>query len=180
MEFKDDTLLLVPILEHIKYLRKPIKHQSVSYYSEEDQLNVYVGIEGVNINPAYAIPVQELKTGQQFKLTLFIKQTDDINHKKIVDSNPEVAAVVEESQQIVLSLPDMVTKSQFDDAITGIIKPIQKERCSKEEAAKRNVSIKKRFWSRPVHTHQITPQLSHSFECHLQRPADPVCSRAAN
>jgi hypothetical protein len=63
LEFKDDTLLLVPILNHIKYLRKPIQNQSVSYYSEEDQLNVYVGIEGVNINLSYAIPVQELKTG---------------------------------------------------------------------------------------------------------------------
>jgi hypothetical protein len=49
----------------------------------------------------------------------------------------------------MLSLPEMVTKSQFDDAITGIIKPIQKERCTKEEAAKRNVSTKKRFCSSP-------------------------------
>lgn len=109
LQFKGETVLLVPILEHIKYLRKPIQHQSVSYYSEEDQLNVYVGIEGENISPGYAIPVQELRSGHQFKLTLFIKQTDEVNQKK----EPEVAQapVVDESQQIVLSLPDMVTKS---------------------------------------------------------------------
>lgn len=36
LHYKGENVLLIPILEHIKYLRKPIHNQSVSYYSEED------------------------------------------------------------------------------------------------------------------------------------------------
>lgn len=56
-------MLLVPILNHIKYLGKPIANQSVSYFSEEDEMDVYVGIEGTSISSSFGIPVEELKTG---------------------------------------------------------------------------------------------------------------------
>jgi hypothetical protein len=49
LEFSGDKVLLLPILNHIKYLGKPIRGQSISYYSEEDEMDVYVGIEGTNI-----------------------------------------------------------------------------------------------------------------------------------
>ena len=49
LQFSGEQLLLLPILNHIKYLGKPISGQSISYYSEEDEMDVYVGIEGTNI-----------------------------------------------------------------------------------------------------------------------------------
>jgi|DEB0MinimDraft_12_1074336.scaffolds.fasta_scaffold89373_2 hypothetical protein len=55
LEFEGEKVLLVPILNHIKYLGKPIAKQSISYFSEEDEMDVYVGIEGVNIKPNSAI-----------------------------------------------------------------------------------------------------------------------------
>lgn len=69
--------MLVPILNHIKYLGKPIANQSISYYSEEDEMDVYVGIEGVNINSQMSIPIEELKSGSTYKLTLHIKKPKD-------------------------------------------------------------------------------------------------------
>lgn len=63
----------MPILNHIKYLGKPISKQSVSYFSEEDQMDVYVGIEGVSINNSKSISIDELKVDNKIKLTLNIK-----------------------------------------------------------------------------------------------------------
>ena len=65
--------MLVPILEHIKYLGKSITRQSVSYYSEEDEMDVYVGIEGVNIKPDSSIALEEILVNGKYRLTLNIK-----------------------------------------------------------------------------------------------------------
>ena len=35
-------------------------------------MDVYVGIEGDNIKDNYGIPIEELKVGSQYKLTLII------------------------------------------------------------------------------------------------------------
>ena len=73
MASDSQKFLLVPILEHIKYLGKPIQNQGISYFSEEDQMDVFVGIEGVNINQDEAISLDELGDVNKPKLTLNIK-----------------------------------------------------------------------------------------------------------
>jgi hypothetical protein len=79
LEYEGDQVLLVPILNHIKYLGKPITQQSISYFSEEDEMDVYVGIEGVNIPGHKSIPLEELKAGSNYKLTLNIKVPKEQN-----------------------------------------------------------------------------------------------------
>jgi hypothetical protein len=79
VQFAGRNLLLVPILNHIKYLGKPIAKQSVSYFSEEDQMDVYVGIEGVSISSAKSISIDELKVDNKIKLTLNIKAPQDLS-----------------------------------------------------------------------------------------------------
>jgi hypothetical protein len=60
-------------LEHIKYLGKPIQNHGISYFSEEDQMDVYVGIEGVNIAADAHIAMEELGNDKKPKLSLTIK-----------------------------------------------------------------------------------------------------------
>lgn len=64
----------MPILKHIKYLGKAIAFQSVSYYSEEDEMDVFVGIEGQTIKPSFSIPLEELNCNGKYKLTLKISK----------------------------------------------------------------------------------------------------------
>jgi len=74
IHFEGDKLLLVPILDHIKNLGKPIEHQSISYFSEEDELDVFVGIEGHGIKPSYGILPEELLVNGKYRLSLSIKK----------------------------------------------------------------------------------------------------------
>ena len=60
------------ILNHIKYLGKPISGQSISYYSEEDEMDVFVGIEGTNITDQ-KIDIEEITCNGKLKLTLNVK-----------------------------------------------------------------------------------------------------------
>ena len=96
----------------------------MSYFSEEDEMDVYVGIEGQSINAGYVIPIEELKTGSNYKLTLNIKapqgQDQSPMHKNGTSSalksgenkNEEKnTGRVDESQIVAVSLPDMVTNS---------------------------------------------------------------------
>jgi hypothetical protein len=54
------NILLKPILDYIKYLGKPISKQSIYYYSEEDEIDVYVGIEGESISENYVISLEDM------------------------------------------------------------------------------------------------------------------------
>ena len=65
--------MLVPILDHVKYLGKHVSKQSVSYFSEEDEMDVYVGIEGVNIRTDATISLDEMLVNGKYRLTLNIK-----------------------------------------------------------------------------------------------------------
>jgi len=62
----------LPILNHIKYLGKPISGQSISYFSEEDEMDVFVGIEGTNITDQ-KIAIEEITCNGKLKLTLNVK-----------------------------------------------------------------------------------------------------------
>lgn len=59
----EGQILLKPILEYIKYLGKDISKQSISYFSEEDQCDVFVGIEGESIGDNTVISVDEMGKG---------------------------------------------------------------------------------------------------------------------
>lgn len=72
LEFSGDKVFLLPILNHIKYLGKPISGQEISYWSEEDGMNVYVGIEGTNITDQ-KIAMEEITCNGKYKLTLNVK-----------------------------------------------------------------------------------------------------------
>jgi hypothetical protein len=124
IEYAGDNVLLVPILNHIKYLGKPIAKQSISYFSEEDEMDVYVGIEGLNIRANYAISLDELQSnGKQPKLVLNVKENLDTNHpSKNAAKDPSSCSpprehamqngkVPEESQVVAVSLPELVTSS---------------------------------------------------------------------
>jgi len=102
IEYAGDKVLLVPILNHIKYLGKPIARQSISYFSEEDEMDVYVGIEGVNIRPNYAISLDELASnGKQPKLILNVKENPDSSPliKKTI-KDPSSCSPPQENAQI--------------------------------------------------------------------------------
>jgi hypothetical protein len=101
-------------------------------------MDVYVGIEGVNISSSTGIPINELKVGQQFKLTLNIKKSKDVpNQPKSQNNNLDEHLNIKsetngnhvpESQNIAVSLPNLVTGSQLNHAIKGVIEPLKKER----------------------------------------------------
>lgn len=57
------NILLKPILDYIKYLGKEISKQSISYFSEEDQCDVFVGIEGESIGDNTVISIEEMGNG---------------------------------------------------------------------------------------------------------------------
>ena len=92
IEWSSDGILLVPILNHIKYLGKPIAGQSISYFSEEDEMDCFVGIEGQNIPSNKCMGVEEVTTSnKQLKLTLNIKPQDkqtkpDVTMEKPVEA----------------------------------------------------------------------------------------------
>lgn len=69
--------MLKPILDYIKYLGKQIQGKSISYYSEEDVCDVFVGIEGQSIDENKVIGVDELVTKPKLKLILKIKQPQE-------------------------------------------------------------------------------------------------------
>lgn len=55
--------MLKPILDYIKYLGKEISKRSVSYFSEEDECDVFVGIEGESIGDNTVISIEEMGNG---------------------------------------------------------------------------------------------------------------------
>ena len=67
------NILLKPILDYIKYLGKQIQGQSISYYSQEDECDVYVGIEGQSIDENYTIATDEVEKVKEQKLKLKLK-----------------------------------------------------------------------------------------------------------
>lgn len=72
---------------------------------------------------------------------MLVKKNLDSNHD---NGNQEQAPIkTEETQQISVSLPDMVTTSQFNNQITRIVEPIKRERTTKEEITKRNNMVSK-------------------------------------
>lgn len=71
------NILLKPILDYIKYLGKQISNQSISYFSEEDEVDVFIGIEGASIDEYKTIPVEEMGHGPALKLILNIKPPQD-------------------------------------------------------------------------------------------------------
>ena len=77
IKFSGDKVHLLPILNHIKYLGKAISGQLISYYSEEDKMDVYVGIEGTNIKDQ-KIPMEEITSNGKLKLMLNVKQPQNI------------------------------------------------------------------------------------------------------
>ena len=154
MNNDQSNILLLPILEHIKYLGKPIQNQGISYFSEEDQMDVYVGIEGVNIGHDATISLEELGDVNKPKLTLNIKPQQDMQapaqiggisastskqpqntpmNTKSASNVPESAEKVEETQNFAVSLPPLNTESQFDHAVQDITVPIKRERTKKSD-----------------------------------------------
>lgn len=73
LKFSGDKVLLNPILNYIKYIGKPISGQSISYFSEEDEMDVYVGIEGANISDEKSIAMEDITCNGKLKLTLNVK-----------------------------------------------------------------------------------------------------------
>ena len=73
LKFSGDKILLNPILNHIKFIGKPISGQSISYFSEEDEMDVYVGIEGANISDDNSIAMEDITSNGKLKLTLNVK-----------------------------------------------------------------------------------------------------------
>ena len=72
---------------------------------------------------------------------------------------------------VAVSLPDMVTNSQFNNAIGGIIEPIKRERANKEEMQiKRQMHVSKRYsiFVKLV-TYDIPTKQSYSA-CTLNKP----------
>lgn len=96
-------------------------------------MDVYVGIEGVNINASMGIPIDELKVGQQYKLTLNIKKAKDVQNNNLQINSEEMKVksepnqVAESQNNIAVSLPNMVTGSQLNHAIKGVIEPLSKK-----------------------------------------------------
>lgn len=124
LKYDGSNVLLVPILDHIKKLGKPIVSHSISYYSEEDEMDVFVGIEGKSIPLDYSIPISELKIGSQFKLTLRIKKPQDNgklqNGAEVKTEVSEQPPAPQETQNIAVSLPNLATESQMENVINGI------------------------------------------------------------
>ena len=82
MKYENDdqttgNILIKPILEYIKNQGKPIHNQSISYFSEEDELDVFVGIEGYSIDDTKSVALDELGTSNKVKLILKVKQPQD-------------------------------------------------------------------------------------------------------
>lgn len=71
------NILLKPILDYIKYLGKQISNQSISYFSEEDECDVFVGIEGASIDDNKTISVDEMGNSSPLKLILNVKPPQD-------------------------------------------------------------------------------------------------------
>ena len=182
IEFDDENVLLTPILKHIKYLGKPIAFQSVSYYSEEDEMDVFVGIEGQTIKPSFSIPLEELSSGGKYKLTIKItkhtEQDKEFDVPSGIPSNNRPAArepvgaedEQNDTQMVPVSLPEMNSASQVDNVLDGITKPIKRERATKEEMmAKMKSKVSFRYtYQSPIFTslpvgNQLWPALNLDF-----------------
>jgi len=140
IEWQGQDILLVPILNHIKYLGKPIAGQSISYFSEDDQMDVYVGIEGQNIQSSKCLGVEEVTSAnKQLKLTLNIKPQDKQAKPDVTMEKPaETVKHEQDSQMVAVSLPQMVTNSQFNSAIGNVTEPIKRERATRQDVIDRN------------------------------------------
>ena len=76
----DDEVKLMPILNHIKKMGKQISKQSLSYFNEEDDVDMFVGIEG-DIKNDCTIPLDEIMVNGKHRLTLKIKQPENKNDR---------------------------------------------------------------------------------------------------
>ena len=56
-------MLLKPILDFIINMGKNISRKSISYYSEEDEDDVFAGIEGVSIDDTTVVSLAEMGGG---------------------------------------------------------------------------------------------------------------------
>lgn len=60
-------ICLAPILNHIQNMGKKIVNMSISYYSDKDQMEVFVGKHP--IDPNYSIPMDDFTDKLKLKIT---------------------------------------------------------------------------------------------------------------
>lgn len=77
LTYEGQDVLLAPIVKFIKNLGKNIKGQSISYYSEKDQMDVFVGIDPINDD--VKIPRQDFTD----KLQIKAKENSQLSKQKI-------------------------------------------------------------------------------------------------
>lgn len=133
-------ILLKPILDYIKYLGKQISKQSISYFSEEDQCDVFVGIEGESIGENTAISTEEMGNGAQLKLILKVKPSQKGNTISPAAPTPanNIESKMKNEELISVSLPDLTSGTQVSKAIGNIIEPIKRERATRAEMFVKN------------------------------------------
>ena len=69
---ENDELKLAPLMEAIKKLGKPIDHMSISYFSETDKMDVFVGIDPIGDDKK--VNIHELGGHIPIKIMLKIKE----------------------------------------------------------------------------------------------------------
>ena len=65
-----EQIWLLPVIDHIKKLGKPIQNSLISYHSEKEKMDVFVGQDP--INSSATISILELKKLNPKKLILYV------------------------------------------------------------------------------------------------------------
>lgn len=157
-------ILVQPILNHIIWKGKPLKNKSIQYYSIEDKAKCFVGIEGRSIDAKTTIDFCELENkNATYVLNLFAtpvvdepappEQRNGHNNGMINEVKQEENSVMtktngistapkqEQNQETIqLTLPDLNTPSQVNQAVRNVTDPLRRIRATQAEMKNRQIS----------------------------------------
>jgi hypothetical protein len=100
---------------------------------------VFVGIEGESIGENTVISIEEMGNGALLKLILKVKPSQKGNNSPPAAAPANnIESQIKKEELIAVSLPELNTGTQVNQAVGNIIEPIKRERCTRAEMFAKN------------------------------------------